>query len=127
MCCLFSKQFLSNSGCSAAFCPRQFLDMLIHHFLFRSCLRRDPSPPHRDSGCWAPREPKAETPNRHCRDLVSCLFQLIRSAFMSFSRSEFPGNTRSRRMIRKQRLVYACSQDRNSIAMRWKCRKPPLI
>lgn len=87
MCCSFSKQFLCNTDCSTAFSPRQFLDMLIHHFLFCSCLQRDPSIHHRDSACWAPLEPKAETPNRHCCDLVSCLFQLIRSAFMRFSRS----------------------------------------
>lgn len=127
MCCLFSKQFLCNSDCSTAFCPRQFLDMLIHHFLFCSCLQRDPSIYHRDSGCWASLELKAETPNRHCCDLVSCLFQLIRSAFTRFSRSEFPGNTQSRRTIRKQRLVYTCSWDHNSVRIRWKYKKkkPP--
>lgn len=122
MCCLFSKQFLCNSDCSTAFCPRQFLEMLIHHSLFCSCLRRDPSLHHRDSGCWAPLELKAETPNRRGCDLVSCLFQLIRSASTRFSRSEFPGNMQSRRTIRKQRLVYSCSQGCNSIT-RQECKK----
>lgn len=122
MCCLFSEQFLCNSDCSTAFCPRQFLDMLIHHFLFRSCLRRDPSLHHRDSGCWAPLELKAETPNRRGCDLVSCLFQLIRSASARFSRSEYPGNVQSRRTIRKQHLVYSCSWDRNSI-IRQECKE----
>lgn len=122
--CLFSKQFLCNSDCFTVFCPRQFLDMLIHHFLFCSCLRRDPSMHHRDSGCLVPFQLKAQTPHRHCCDLISCLFPLIRSAFMRFSRSKFPGNTQFRRTIGKQCLVY--SWDSNLITIRQKHEKPPI-